>query len=38
VYARHEERTPMDRTKQGELRVIDRSRTGGLFRVMTDGL
>jgi hypothetical protein len=37
VYPRHEERTPMEWTKQGDLRVMDRVRTGGLSRVMTDG-
>jgi hypothetical protein len=37
VYATHEERTPMDGTKQSELRVLDGVRTGGLPRAMTDG-
>lgn len=37
MYARHEERTPMDWTKQGDLWVMDRVRTGGLSRVMTGG-
>jgi hypothetical protein len=35
VYATHEERIPMDGTKQGELRMPDGVRTGGLARVMT---
>jgi hypothetical protein len=37
VYPRHEERTPMEWTKQGDLPVIDRVRTGALCRVITDG-
>jgi hypothetical protein len=37
VYATHEERIPMDVTKQSELRVRDGVRTGGLPRAMTDG-
>jgi hypothetical protein len=37
VYPRHEELTPMEWTKQGDLRVMDRVRAGGLSRRMTDG-
>jgi hypothetical protein len=37
VYATHEERIPMDGTNQGELRILDGVRTGGLARVMTEG-
>ncbi len=37
VYPRHEERTPMEWTKHGDVPVMDRVRTGGLSRVMTDG-
>ena len=33
----HEERTPMERTKQDDVRVMDRVGTGRLSRVMADG-
>jgi hypothetical protein len=37
VYATHEERIPMDGTKQGEVRIPDGLWTGSLARVMTEG-
>jgi hypothetical protein len=37
VYATHEERIPMDGTKQGELRIPDGVRTGDLARFVTEG-